>query len=647
MYSRIYLRILVLIFLLISISCSVDKTGRNAKPYARYWWFASEIQKEDVRYNMNWLKENGFGGVEIAWVYPLNAMDKTMDTTYTPRQAWLGPEWQEMVNYTILYADSIGLACNLTFGTLWPFGDSYVSYDEAARVYGEAKRQMITRSWEYPRKGYVVDHLNPEHYLNYFDRLIDSFPQPETHQAQSYFIDSWEVETKKIWTDGLDEKFQKVYGYDISLFMDSIYNNRFSDHRYDYMRLISEKVITFYSDFDSVLNENGISSRGQCSGAPCDILSAYAKLDIPEGEAMLYEPEFSSIPASSALLSGKDIVSAETFTCLYGWPRHFIRQEQTADLKMVADALFANGINQIVWHGKPHNPMGYDTISFYASVHAGKDGVLASEILAFNNYLAKVSTFLQNGNTYSDIAVYLPTEDAWMKGIMPKEKQFIWAWGYYEMRYVYFPEELMGYHPIWINHEFLETGTLEDAILHAGNASFTSLYIDVHHLQYEALLRVYDLAKQGLKVTLKKNPLEPGVKKHDDWEMIIDSMKALPNVTGHFISDRKPLVEGNDIPPFWARVDNERLYIFFANPKCLKLSFPIEYGQSLTGNDVIREVIINYNGRSYDTKLQFEPYQSLLFAIDDSGLRPLDIRFLPQTPKFSGKPLEHMPWLVE
>ncbi|HOP59313.1 MAG TPA: hypothetical protein PLR52_07835, partial [Bacteroidales bacterium] len=40
----------------------------SAKPYTRYWWFASMISEEDVKYNLDWLKANGFGGVEIAWV---------------------------------------------------------------------------------------------------------------------------------------------------------------------------------------------------------------------------------------------------------------------------------------------------------------------------------------------------------------------------------------------------------------------------------------------------------------------------------------------------------------------------------------------------------------------------------------------------
>ena len=116
------------------------------KPYTRYWWFASEIKKEDVKWNLDWLKENGFGGVEIAWVYPLNRNSKT-DSTYTPRYEWLRKDWQDVVDYTIRYADSIGLGCDLTFGTLWPFGDSFVPFEQATQKFGDTKwRQKIGRA---------------------------------------------------------------------------------------------------------------------------------------------------------------------------------------------------------------------------------------------------------------------------------------------------------------------------------------------------------------------------------------------------------------------------------------------------------------------------------------------------------------------
>lgn len=348
----------ILLFIVVNSSFSRKAPevpfANQSKPYTRYWWFASMIKEEDVRYNLDWLKSNGFGGVEIAWVYPLNRFN-IKDTSYTPRQEWLSPEWKRIVDYIIRYADSIGLGCDLTFGTLWPFGDSYVTLDQATQHYGDKTwRQKITRSWQHPKSGYVIDHLTPKNYMPYFERLIKAFPRPETSVPQSYFIDSWEVETEKLWSENFAGDFKKKFSYDISPYMDSVYKSENSQQLYDYMSLISEKVLDFYFKFDSTINSAGIFSRGQVSGAPCDLISGYSLLDIPEGESMLFEPEFCAIPASAALLSGKRFISSETFICLYGWPRDYIREEQTADLKLVADALFANGINQIIWHGKAH-----------------------------------------------------------------------------------------------------------------------------------------------------------------------------------------------------------------------------------------------------------------------------------------------------
>lgn len=624
------------------------KTLLNTKPFARYWWFASEMKKDDIRFNLDWLKSNGFGGVELAWVYPHNRRNTNMTDKYTARQEWLSPEWQEIVRYTIDYADSIGLACDLTMGTLWPFGDSYVPYEHASQQFGEDERQEIVYSWEHPKKGYVIDHINPKHYLPYLVRTIDYFPHPKTKQKQAYFIDSWEVHTDKLWTDGFDKDFQQKYSYDIKPFMNNLYEEQNKAQLYDYRSLISEKVIAFYKDFDSVLNANNINSRGQCSGAPADIISAYAQLDIPEGESMLYEPEFNSIPSSSALLNSKKTVSAETFTCLYGWPGNYMREEQTGDLKLVADALFANGINKIIWHGKPHNPKDSDTISFYATVHLGSDGSLAQEIPSFNDYLNKVSAYMNKGNSYSDVAVYLPTEDAWIKGVMPKDKQFIWAKEFYEMRYIYFPEELRGHHPVWINYEFLSKAKWENGCLKVGDATFNSLYVDARYLDVKVLKIINKLAQEGLPVTLKQTPSLAGTLNGEDWMTTLKELDQNENVSNSFKSNLPPLVNSKNIPPFWARETKESLYLFFANPNSRSLKFPITYGQSFSDENIVMPLDINYKGKKYKLELSFEANQSLMYEIKNGEINQIDISLKVKSPKIKSLPEDFVaPWLVK
>jgi len=649
----------VLFILLISCSTSNDKEGiifsndkpnpfeLSSKPYTRYWWFASQIEKEDLRYNLNWLKKNGFGGVEIAWVYPLNRFN-LKDTTYTPRQEWLSAEWSEIVEYAISYADSIGLGCSLTLGTLWPFGDSSVPFEQATRRFGDPEwRQVITRSWEHPKSGYVIDHLTPKNYLPYFSRLINAFPRPLTKIPQSYFIDSWEVETDHLWSDEFDKDFQKKFGYDIVPYMDSLYKPLNSSHLYDYMCLISEKVINFYKDFDANLNRAGVFSRGQVSGAPCDLISGYAYMDIPEGESMLFEPEFCSIPASAALLSGKKVVSSETFTCLYGWPSDYIREEQTADLKLVADALFANGINQIIWHGKPHNPKDQDTVSFYATTHVGPEGSVSGDLPIFNSYLEKVSSYMKKGHTFSDIAVYLPTEDAWTAGIMPKEKQFIWAWGSYEMRYVYFPDELASYNPVWINYEFLEKGRVKDGLFSIGNNDFKSLYFDSKYIDYKVIKLLASLSDQSLNIVMKQIPQEPGSVLHKDYgallEKIMSSRKDITSLPENLI----PFINGKMIPRHWCRKDGDALYIFFPNPKSDRIKFPLEYGQSLNASAYDIPVTLMFSGITYPLDLDFKPYQSLLYKLQNGKAEQIDIEYVPPTPVVRVRASDYKaPWLI-
>lgn len=652
--------LLALILFSLSLSSCVEKKATpdteagsdpfelTSRPYIRYWWFASTIKKEDIRYNLNWLKENGFGGVEIAWVYPLNRFNP-LDKTYTPRQQWLSEEWRDIVDYTIRYADTLGLGCDLTFGTLWPFGDSYVPFEQAARRYGDPEwRQVITRTWEHPKPGYVIDHLTTSNYLPYFNRLLVAFPRPEIKLPQSYFIDSWEVETEHLWADGFDKEFVLKFGYDISPFMDSIYKPENHRYLYDYMSLISEKVINFYKDFDRRLNDVGIISRGQVSGAPCDLISGYACMDIPEGESMLFEPEFCTIPASAALLSGKNSVSSETFTCLYGWPRDYLREEQTADLKLVADALFANGINHIIWHGKPHNPEGHDTVSFYATTHVGPSGSFTGELAQFNKYLEQISSYMKKGHTCSDIAVYLPTEDAWSYGTMPKEKQFIWAWGHYEMRYVYFPEELSRYNPVWINHEFLEKGKIKKGMFNVGNASFKVLYVDAKYLEHKVVKRLAVLARQGLQIVMKKIPEEPGTITHSDYKSLLELIiSSRPEVSS--LPDKlTPFIKGTSVPAHWCRKENDSLFVFFANPKSCRLKFPLEYGQSLDTTTFVTSVTIMFDDESYKLNLEFKPYQSLLYKLYKGTMEKINIEFVPSTPVSRKRVVGYeAPWLLK
>jgi hypothetical protein len=633
---------LILVVTLVFLGCqnrSADQHNKvspkdpyaTAKPFVRWWWFAGMIRENDIVEQLDWVKEMGFGGVELAFIYPVNRDPAAQ------RIPWLSQEWTDRITFTKQYCDRIGIGCDFTFGTLWPFGGTFVDEDDASIRYGDSSfRQPLYLSWTHPDTGFVLDHLDRNAFYRYARVMGKALEPALAGNRSSLFCDSWEVETRRIWTDGFDSAFLETYGYDIRPYMPEIYSDQFKHKRYDYMKLVAHYVLhEFYQPFTEISHQLGAFARVQCAGSPTDLIDAYTAVDIPETEAMLYEPNFSKIVASAAALSGKPVVSSETFTCMYGFPDVHFMKEQTADLKLVADALFANGVNQIIWHGMPFNPRGVDTIHFYATVHVGGKGNLSKDLKPFNDYLTRVSQIMQKGKTYTDVAVYLPLEDAWIAGEYPDSLQMKWSWGQYEMRYLHFPKTLEGYHPTWINQNFLKQLKVVDGIAHNEDCSFRALVIDSKYLDIKTLEAISRLASQNVPVYILQNPEEAGQLKSGNFEAILTQLMEMGNVkTSVDQWEFQPLVEGDHLPSFWCREVKGVHYFFFAHPLAANLKLPVDYGFSKCEVTFSIPVKFNIGEHKILDTLRFEPYQSLLIKIDDHAhIENIDIVYFPPEPE--------------
>lgn len=619
----------------------------TAKPLTRWWWFATEIKKEDIRHQLNWMKAMNFGGVEIAWVYPLYRYRDMYSRSYnrhypkdTTAQKWLSPEWSEVVAYTKRYADSIGLACDFTFGSAWPVAGSNIPKKYRTQIYGDSNfQQLLTFSWEWPDTQYVINHLDSNAFFLFAKPVGEALKEALKGSKSALFTDSWEIKlnsTNKIWTAGFDITFREEFGYDIIPFMEAGLDS-FPDVRYDYMIHLDEYVTNgFYKPYVKKCRDLGAWSRVQCLGSPTDVMTTYSLVDIPETEAMLNNPNYSRIVSSSASLASKPMVSCESFTCIYGFPATYLRQEQTADLKMVADALFAQGVNQHIYHGTPYNPKGSDSIDFFATTYFGPGGNLEPELPALNSYVEKVSFILQKGKTYSDVAVYIPYEDGVMKGPYPPQRQRVWVWGEYELRYVLPPGEIEGYHPLWINRHFLELAEFKNGKLVVGDATFSSLYVDVEYMDVRALRRILELAKEGLPVCLKRPPKQPGKSKTADYANMIRELISMANVSSDIkkIINHSPLIQGDSLPDYWCRIEKDGThYLFLAQRPAKGLEYPVYSGQSLMKESEYHELEIHVNGKTFRQKIEFKPYQSIMLKFTNSGeMEFMDIEFLPKEP---------------
>ena len=613
----------------------------TCNPYTRWWWFSGLIRDDVIRHQLDWAKTNGFGGVEIAWLYPLDG---------APGPKWLSAEWAGPVAFARQYCEQIGLGCDFTVGSAWPFGGPDVPPEDASLTYEGLSPQRLEKSWDFPlgqEGGYILNHLDRHALARYMRRftaaLGDALPanrqSPIVHPP-ALFCDSWEVLPDGLWARDFRERFSDRYGYDILPLMSDL--DAHPDERYDYRKLIAAYALDeFYRPYAELCHESGAVSRVQAHGAPADLLAVYATADIPETEALLFDPDFATFAASAAALAGKPIVSSETFTCVYGWkpapgPSPYQDQEHPGDLKLLADALFANGVNHIIWHGMPYNPPG-GANRFYTTTHVGPDSPLAEHFLPFNEYMETVCAHMRRGRPYTDVAVYLPLEDAWMAGELPACLQKPSSRHIWELQETKFPPALRGRHPLWISAPFLRDAQYTGGKLCAGHAGFNWLFVDVEWLDADTVNDLLRLGQAGLPICLRRDPKQPGRVKSAGYAAQVAALRRLPNVYADLSAMRlpPPLLAGDDLPEFWCRVDGETHTFFLAHPDTRGLRYPMHYGQSQRNETLTRRITLHTHGAAREITLAFAPGQSRLVHATAREVEALDVEFNPSTPRAS------------
>src|SRR6266699_2100314 len=116
--------------------------------------------------------------------------------------------------------------------------------------------------------------------------------------------------------------------------------------------------------------------------------------------------------ASSANhLYGRPVTSSETWT----WLHSPAFRATPLDFKAEADVHFLEGINQLVGHGWPYSPpaAGEPGWRFYAAAALNQHNPWWPVMPDVALYLQRVSFMLRQGTPANDVAIYLPTDDAW------------------------------------------------------------------------------------------------------------------------------------------------------------------------------------------------------------------------------------------
>jgi hypothetical protein len=432
------------------------------------------VVKPELALELETMKKAGIGGVEIQPVYPM-LLDDPANGIKNLR--YLSPEFLDDLGFANQKARSLGLRVDLTLGSGWPFGgpktpisqaatrlkvefapiegnnaksphlaegDSLIAafivngnktsfdalhavrFDPTASVpEGMGERtalyfiqthtlQMVKRA-AYGAEGFVLDHMNREavdaHLANVAEPLVKAFG---ADVPTSVFSDSLEVYGSD-WTPTMAAEFQKRRGYDLVARLPELLAGNTPDAaaiRHDWGVTMSDLVRDNYlTPLSKFAADHGTKFRSQTYGVPAVILADEVVPQLPEGEGPQWRAfSFTRWASSANHLVGNPVTSAETWT----WLHSPAFRATPLDMKVEADRMLLEGVNQFIGHGWPYSPAG-----------AGEPGWSLYAAAVFNNhnpwfgvmpditaYLSRMSWLMRQGKPANDIALLLPEDDA-------------------------------------------------------------------------------------------------------------------------------------------------------------------------------------------------------------------------------------------
>lgn len=401
----------------------------------RWWWFGPAVAKPELTRELKVMRDAGIGGVEIQPIYPLQLDDPEHGVVNHP---YLSPAFLDDLRFAAATANSLGLKVSITLGSGWPFGGPQTPVTEAAGKLrfdqspspalenGErmiAPHFISSRTGQQVKRasvgaeGFVLDHYDSNaikhHLQNVGDKLLAAFG---SHPPTSVFSDSLEVFGTD-WTPDLPRQFKARRGYDLISELSALVSDPPSEHdravRHDWALTLSELADeNFLQPINTWAHQHHTLFRSQTYGEPPVTLSSNRLVDLPEGEAGPKWRTFSTArwASSASHLYGRQVTSTETWT----WLHSPAFRATPLDMKAEADLHFLQGINQLVGHGWPYSPPGAIEPGqrLYAAAAFNEHNpwfLVMPEIAA---YLQRLSYLLRQGEPANDIALYLPTSDA-------------------------------------------------------------------------------------------------------------------------------------------------------------------------------------------------------------------------------------------
>ena len=218
------------------------------------------------------------------------------------------------------------------------------------------------------------------------------------------------------WTPNLPAEFKRRRGYDLLPHLPELVAGGTPSAetvRHDWGKTLTELVDQNYL---TQINDWAVAHhtrfRSQTYGEPAVSFSSQRLAALAEGESSRWR-QFSTLrwATSANHVFGNNVSSGESFT----WLHSPVFRATPLDMKAEADIDFISGENLLIFHGWPYSPpqVGEPGWSLYASAVFNDHNPWHPVMPDVDRYIQRISFLLRQGQPANQVALLLPTDDAW------------------------------------------------------------------------------------------------------------------------------------------------------------------------------------------------------------------------------------------
>lgn len=512
-------------------------------------------------------------------------------------------------------------------------------------------------------KGYTLDHYSEEALNAYVVPFNTAFKGREG-KIRAIFNDSFEVYGTD-FTPNFFEEFKALRGYDLKkqlpLLLNETDNEASNRIRSDYRQTIGDLLLNkFDKSWTKWAHSKNFKTKLQAHGSPGNLIDLYASADIPECEtfgSMPFDipgfrrekediregdadPVMLKFSSSAAHISGKNLVSSETFT----WLReHF--KTALSQCKPEVEDLMLNGVNHVFLHGSTYSPTraAWPGWQFYASVNFNSNNNIWEDAPALFSYISNCQSLLQQGKSDNEILLYWPIFDTWDKfqkgNLFFQFKIHSLSEWLYDTSFYDTTKSLIkkGYGVDFISDNFIADAKVINGKIVLPGGSFKSLIIpSCKKMPLATLQKLIELKKAGGSIIFEGLPESvPGFKDFKKQEENLQNLLTANAALIQPASDIFKALENVQLYPeklvetglkYTRRdIDGEKIYYLVNHtPQTIDTFIPLQIGNKevVIFDPLTRaygNAVVTKNANTTLVKLKIEPGQSYFLKTENTA----------------------------